>query len=135
MRASKHLFYAHGLYDYFANRLFGATYYFCIRRLFVSLLRPKPNLLKRFIYFFYTAIAYVGAAQINTMSGISLSGLLGLYEAVLGFKILQWLKADIAVYRQALEPMMDQNGFLHPLLVTIMVLAYMFIGWMGTLLV
>jgi hypothetical protein len=85
--------------------------------------------------FFYTAIAYVGAAQINTMSGISLSGLLGLYEAVLGFKILRWLKADIDIYQQALEPMLDQNGFLHPLLVAIMVLVYMFIGWMGTLLV
>lgn len=85
--------------------------------------------------FFYTVIAYIGAAQINTMAGISLSGLLGLYEAVFGIKILQWLKADIEVYLLELESMMDQNGFFHPFLVTVMVLAYMFIGWMGTLLV
>lgn len=101
------------------------TRYFSVHIIFLTLTAT----------FFYTAVGYAGAYFINSTSGVSLSGLLGLYEAVFGIKILRWLQADIEAYLEELQPMLDERGFFHPFLVLIMVFAYMFIGWMGSLLV
>ncbi|MDC0231007.1 hypothetical protein OAK19_03505 [Aureispira] len=82
----------------------------------------------------YLEISYWGASLINPMSGITLAGLIGLFEATMGFKLMLKFNANIEDFREELKPILDDKYNPHPGLVLAMVLAYMVIGWFGTLL-
>ena len=82
----------------------------------------------------YLGISYLGALMINPMSGITLAGLIGLFEATMGFKLMLKFKANIEDFREELKPILDDKYNPHPGLVLAMVFAYMLIGWFGTLL-
>ena len=81
----------------------------------------------------YFGVSYAGASLITTLAGITLAGLLGLFEATIGLKLVIRLGAKIEDMADGLNEVLDENANPHPNIVMIMVFAYMFIGWMGTL--
>lgn len=89
--------------------------------------------LSLFATLFYTGIGYVGALYFDNTTGVVMSGILGLYEAVFAIKIMHYCKADLGSYLKELQPVLDDNNYLHPLIVLLMLLMYMFLGWLGTL--
>ncbi|MCH2023845.1 MAG: hypothetical protein MK207_15315 [Saprospiraceae bacterium] len=95
----------------------------------------KFSYLSLFSLIIYLGISYWGSVLINPVSGITLAGLIGLFEATMGFKLMLKFNANIEDFREELRPILDDNYNPHPGLVMAMVLAYMLIGWFGTLLV
>jgi hypothetical protein len=87
-----------------------------------------------FSLFFYLGLGYTGAVMISPVAGITLTGLVGLYEAIFGFKLMLKYNANLDNYMEDLKPMMDDKNNIHPGIVTAMVFAYLFLGWIGTLL-
>lgn len=83
----------------------------------------------------YLGISYSAAAMISTVAGVTLVGLIGLYEATVGLKLIIKFEAKIEDLTDDINDILDENYNPHPGLVITMVLIYMFIGWLGTLLV
>ncbi len=87
-----------------------------------------------FSLIFYLGLGYTGAVMVSPVAGITLTGLVGLYEAIFGFKLMLKYKANLDNYMEDLKPMMDDKNNIHPGIVSAMVCAYLFLGWLGTLL-
>ena len=83
----------------------------------------------------YLSASYTGASMISSLAGITLVGLLGLYETTIGLKLILKFGANIEDFTEDLDDILDENLNPHPGVVVTMVLIYMFIGWLGTLLV
>jgi hypothetical protein len=96
------------------------------------------------IKFFYWSICsfaiYLGASYwatltITPMAGISIVGLIGLFEATIGIKLVLHFKANIDHVTDDDENVLVQNYPPTPTLTLTIVFIYLFIGWLGTLLV
>ena len=85
-----------------------------------------------FSFFIYGVIGYIGAGMIDTMAGITLTGLVALYDAVIGFQICMALDANWG----ELEEMVEESFGDKPLEVAevlMSVIIGMVIGGIGTL--
>ena len=83
-------------------------------------------------FFIYGAIGYIGAGMIDTMAGITLTGLVALYDAVVGFRICMALDANWG----ELQEMVEENFGNTPLEaseVVMSVIIGMIVGGIGTL--
>ena len=56
-----------------------------------------------FSFFIYGSIGYAGAAMIDTMAGVTLTGLVALYDAVIGFRICMALDANWGELEEMVE--------------------------------
>lgn len=54
-------------------------------------------------FFVYGSIGYAGAAIIDTMAGVTLTGLVALYDAVIGFRICMALDANWGELEEMVE--------------------------------
>lgn len=80
----------------------------------------------------YLTTSYWATSLINSTAGITIVGLIGLFEATIGLKLAQKLKANL---EEEVHEILDSNTSLTVYLVLSMVLVYLFIGWIGTLFV
>lgn len=88
----------------------------------------------------YLYISYTATILLSPMAGITIVGIIGLFEAIVGLKLMVKMGIEINVDLDELEEdmeedVMDEDHNPHPSIVLMMLLAYMFIGWIGTLLV
>lgn len=83
----------------------------------------------------YLTTSYWATSLITPMAGISILGLIGLFEAVFGFKLALKFKANLEDLEGELPDFLSKNTAPPPFLVLAMVLVYLFIGWIGTLFV
>jgi len=87
-----------------------------------------------FSFFIYGVIGYVAAGMIDTMAGITLTGLVALYDAVIGFRICLALEANWG----EMQEIIDENFGENPLEATEVVMSVvigMVVGGIGTLFV
>jgi hypothetical protein len=85
-----------------------------------------------FSFIIYGIIGYVGASMIDTMAGITLTGLVALYDAVIGFRICMALDANWG----ELQEMVDESFGDKPLEISevlMSVIIGMVVGGIGTL--
>ena len=85
-----------------------------------------------FSFIIYGIIGYVGAGMIDTMAGITLTGLVALYDAVIGFRICIALDANWG----ELQEMVEESFGDKPLEVSevlMSVIIGMVVGGIGTL--
>ena len=85
-----------------------------------------------FSFIIYGIIGYVGSGMVDTMAGITLTGLVALYDAVIGFRICIALDANWG----ELQEMVEENFGDKPLEVSevlMSVIIGMVIGGIGTL--
>ena len=80
----------------------------------------------------YLFIGYWAGAKLGTMAGITLSGIVALYDAIIGWKLSIWLKPNLGMYEELLKEEIEKME-LPFTLVIIMTLFGMSIGWVGTL--
>lgn len=83
-------------------------------------------------FLIYGIIGYVGASLIDTLAGITLTGLVALYDAVIGFRICLALEANWG----ELEELVEENFGNQPLEqadVVMSVLIGLVVGGIGTL--
>ncbi|CAA6820296.1 MAG: Unknown protein [uncultured Aureispira sp.] len=83
----------------------------------------------------YLATSYWATRLLTPMAGISILGLIGLFEATIGFKLALKFKANLEEIEGELPDFLSKNTAPPPALVLLMVLVYLFIGWIGTLFV
>ncbi|MGK0364097.1 MAG: hypothetical protein ACI85O_001151 [Saprospiraceae bacterium] len=87
-----------------------------------------------FSFIIYGAIGYIGAGMIDTMAGITLTGLVALFDAIVGFRICIALGANWG----ELQEMVEENFGEDPLEtseVLMSVIIGMVVGGIGTLFV
>lgn len=83
----------------------------------------------------YFGTSYWATSLISPMAGITTVGLIGLYEATIGLKLLQKFKANLEEMEEEFNYLINEHKGPSPNLVLLMVLIYLFIGWLGTLFV
>lgn len=83
----------------------------------------------------YLATSYWATSLITPMAGITILGLIGLFEATIGFKLALKFKANLEDVEGDLPDFLKNNSAPPLPLVLLMVLVYLFIGWIGTLFV
>lgn len=83
----------------------------------------------------YFGTSYCATSLISPIAGITMVGLIGLYEATLGLKLIQQFKANLGEMEEEFKYFLDENNHPSPNFVVLMVLIYLFIGWFGTLFV
>ena len=88
------------------------------------------SILSLIIYF---SISCMATKIIAPIAGVTLVGLLGLYEATVGLKLILRFGANIEDLTEDINDILDEDYNPHPGLVITMVLVYMLIGWLGTL--
>ena len=84
---------------------------------------------------FYLSLGFCGVLLVQQSAGPTLTGLVGLYEAVFGIRIMKRFGAKMDVMLNDMQEVMDEQDRPHPLFVVSMVVIYMFIGWLGGLMV
>ncbi|WP_052598228.1 hypothetical protein [Aureispira sp. CCB-QB1] len=80
----------------------------------------------------YLATGYWAANLLTPMAGITIVGLIGLFEATIGLKLAQKFKTNVKSLDVEMQSFLDNNTTLPPNLVLLMVCVYLFIGWLGT---
>lgn len=80
----------------------------------------------------YLATGYWAANLLTPMAGITIVGLIGLFEATIGLKLAQKFKTNVKSLDVEMQSFLDNNTTLPPNLVLPMVCVYLFIGWLGT---
>lgn len=83
----------------------------------------------------YLTTSYWATSLITPMAGITILGLIGLFEALFGFKLALKFEANLEDVEGELPDFLSNNTAPPPPLVILMVLVYLFIGWIGTLFV
>ena len=81
----------------------------------------------------YLSISGIATKALAPMAGITIIGLIGLYEGTIGLKLMLKFGANIEDITEDINDILDENYNPHPGMVFTMVLIYMFIGWLGTL--
>lgn len=81
----------------------------------------------------YLGVSYYASLMIFPIAGITLAGLLGLFEATIGLKLILKLKAKIELAEEQ-RNLINEANFPPPNLVLGVVLVYMVIGFVGSLL-
>jgi len=84
-----------------------------------------------FSFVIYGAIGYTGASLIDTMAGITLAGLVALYDAVIGFRISIALDANWGEMREMVEETFGEKP-LEVSEVMMSIIIGMVIGGIGT---
>lgn len=84
---------------------------------------------------FYLSLGFFGVLLVQQSAGPTLTGLVGLYEAVFGIRIMKRFGAKMDIMLDDMQEVMDEQDRPHPLFVVSMVVIYMFIGWLGGLMV
>ncbi len=82
-------------------------------------------------FFIYGVIGYVAAGMIDTMAGITLAGLVALYDAVIGFRICMALEANWGEMEEMIEETFGDEP-LEASEVVMSVIIGMVIGGIGT---
>jgi hypothetical protein len=104
-----------------------------------SIASRKFNFSFSYLSFFsliiYLGLGLAGAQLITTIAGVTLAGLNGLFEAMVGLKLIMKFDAKIEDITHEVGDIVDEKFNPHPGLAIVMVLVYMFIGWLGTLFV
>ncbi len=77
----------------------------------------------------YIATGFYGTLLINQMAGITMTGLLGLVDTILGYEIATRLKANFGVFQEEL----DAEDLRSPSYVLGMITFSLFMGWIGSL--
>lgn len=90
--------------------------------------------LSPFCLIIYLGISIWATKTISPIAGVTLAGLMGLFEATIGLKLIFKFNAKIEITADNGE-LLDENYRPHPNLVLAVVLVYMFVGSCGTLLV
>ncbi|MGH1338168.1 MAG: hypothetical protein ACRBFS_18745 [Aureispira sp.] len=83
----------------------------------------------------YLGVSYWATLTLNPMAGITIVGLIGLFEATVGIKLVLHFRANIDHVTDKEENVLVQNYPPTPTLTLTIVFIYLFIGWLGTLLV
>jgi len=81
----------------------------------------------------YFGISYLGTIYIHATAGITLVGLIGLFEGTIGWKLSLKYDANLGELKNEMKEILDEGFNPHPILVLSMVIIYLFIGWLGTL--
>lgn len=81
----------------------------------------------------YFCISFLGTKMLTPIAGITLVGMIGLFEATIGLKLIVKFKANLEDLDDEIRPMLKKDYTPPPSLVGTMVLIYMIIGWLGTL--
>ena len=84
---------------------------------------------------FYLSLGFYGVLLVQQSARPTLTGLVGLYEAVFGIRIMKRFGAKMDVMLDDMQEVMDEKDRPRPLFVVSMVVIYMFIGWLGGLMV
>lgn len=84
---------------------------------------------------FYLSLGFFGVLLVQPSTGPTLTGLVGLYEAVFGIRIMKKFGAKMDVMIDDMQEVLDDHDRPHPIFVISMVLIYMLIGWLGGLMV
>jgi len=104
-----------------------------------SMASRKFNFSFSYLSFFsliiYLGLGFAGAQLMTTIAGVTLAGLNGLFEAMVGLKLIIKFDAKIEDITHEIGDIVDENFNPHPGLAIMMVFVYMFIGWLGTLFV
>lgn len=82
-------------------------------------------------FFIYGVIGFVGAGMIDTMAGITLAGLVALYDAVVGFRICMALEANWGEMEEMIEETFGDEP-LEASEVVMSVIIGMVVGGIGT---
>ena len=83
----------------------------------------------------YLTTSYWATSLITPMAGMTILGLIGLFEATIGFKLALKFKANLEEVEGEVPDFLSKNTAPPPFLVLLMVVVYLFIGWIGTLFV
>lgn len=83
---------------------------------------------------FYLALSCAGTKMIDATAGITLVGLIGLFESIIGIRIIVALGGKLDDLDAEIIEILNEQKNPPPIVVVVMVLAYMFIGWIGTFL-
>jgi hypothetical protein len=82
----------------------------------------------------YLTVSMVATRMIDASAGITIVGLLGLYEAVFAWKWVFKFEANFKGQDEDIKAMFGDNYAPPPWIVLMVVCFYLFIGWIGTLL-
>ena len=81
----------------------------------------------------YFVISILATNIIDATAGVTLVGLMGLFEATVAWKLVLKFEATFGEKGQEIKEMIEENYNPHPTIVSIVVLIYMFLGWLATL--
>lgn len=81
----------------------------------------------------YLAISIVATRTIDASAGITIVGLLGLYEAVIAWRWIFKFDANFKEHTEEIKAMFGEGYVPPPWVVLLVVGFYLFIGWLGTL--
>lgn len=82
----------------------------------------------------YLGLSFWGTREISPMAGITIVGLVGLYEAIVGLRLMGMFRANVEQLSKEEEDILAQNSPPSPTLTLTIVLIYLCIGWVGTVL-
>lgn len=88
--------------------------------------------LSGFSFLIYAIIGYYSASKIDMISGLTITGLVALFDAVIGWKICVALEANWGNLEELLGDDLNQKELDIPNVLFMVVLG-IFIGWIGTL--
>ena len=82
----------------------------------------------------YLGLSYWGTLAISPIAGITIVGLVGLYETIVGLRLVWMFNANIEPLSEDDDTFLNQNFPPSPTLTLTIVLIYLCIGWVGTFL-
>ena len=82
----------------------------------------------------YLGLSFWGTREISPIAGITIVGLVGLYEAIVGLRLVWMFRAKIDQFSEDDDEVLAQNYPPSPTLTLTIVLIYLCIGWVGTVL-
>lgn len=82
----------------------------------------------------YLGLSYWGTLAISPIAGITIVGLVGLYETIVGLRLVSMFNANIESLSEDDDTPGHQNFPPSPTLTLTIVLIYLCIGWVGTVL-
>ena len=83
---------------------------------------------------FYLGLSCAATRMLDATAGITLVGLIGLFESLVGLRVIVALGGKLEDLEEDMVQFLQEEKTPPPTLVVAMVLAYMFIGWIGTFL-
>lgn len=82
----------------------------------------------------YLGLSYWGTLAISRIAGITIVGLVGLYETIVGLRLVWMFNANIEPLSEDDDTFVNQNFPPSPTLTLTIVLIYLCIGWVGSFL-
>lgn len=88
-----------------------------------------------FSFAVYLGTSYWATLTINPMAGITIVGLIGLFEATMGIKLVLHFQAKVDHLTDKEDDALKKSYPPTPIITLTIVFIYLFIGWLGTLFV